>query len=204
MKRFCVSAGLFALAMFGGASLAIAFPSYQSAWETIYPNSTLPTRMQATTGATCHICHHPPERFLPGNCYRQDIIDRLLAGRTIFEAIEDIDGVDSDGDGVANGDEIELARTDLPGEVGYNPGLIGETGTDPCAQNPNEAVTGQPETPPDEPCVGDLDGDNDVDFNDLVTLLAAYGVNDNGDVDGDGDTDFNDLVALLGAYGSPC
>ncbi len=49
---------------------------------------------------------------------------------------------------------------------------------------------------------GDLDGDCDVDFDDMVTLLGCYGTSDCGDVDGDGDTDFNDLVALLADYGN--
>ncbi len=58
--------------------------------------------------------------------------------------------------------------------------------------------------PPKVDCPEDLDGDGDVDFNDLVQLLNAYGSTDDGDIDGDGDTDFNDLVALLNAYGTTC
>ncbi len=50
-------------------------------------------------------------------------------------------------------------------------------------------------------CDGDVDGDGDTDFNDLVALLASYGINAGGDLDNDGDTDFNDLVTLLGDYG---
>ncbi len=50
-------------------------------------------------------------------------------------------------------------------------------------------------------CAGDVDGDGDTDFDDLVTLLAAYGVGNGGDLDGDNDTDFDDLVTLLGDYG---
>lgn len=49
---------------------------------------------------------------------------------------------------------------------------------------------------------GDLDGDGDVDFNDLVALLGAYGVDDGGDIDGDGDSDFADLVLMLTYYGT--
>jgi hypothetical protein len=48
---------------------------------------------------------------------------------------------------------------------------------------------------------GDLDGDGDVDLQDLAILLASYGVNDGGDIDGDGDTDLNDLAILLAHYG---
>ncbi len=53
-------------------------------------------------------------------------------------------------------------------------------------------------------CLGDLDGDGDTDFDDLVVLLGDYACSGGscaGDVDGDGDTDFSDLVGLLGAYG---
>ena len=50
------------------------------------------------------------------------------------------------------------------------------------------------------PCA-DLDGDGDTDVSDLLSLLAAYGVDDSGDTDGDGDTDVTDLLNLLAAYG---
>jgi hypothetical protein len=48
---------------------------------------------------------------------------------------------------------------------------------------------------------GDLDGDFDVDANDLGVLLNAYEKTDAGDVDGDGDTDQHDLGILLKHYG---
>ncbi|MCK4871708.1 MAG: hypothetical protein KAS72_03180, partial [Phycisphaerales bacterium] len=52
-------------------------------------------------------------------------------------------------------------------------------------------------------CPGDLDGDGDVDQNDLGILLAYYNINDGGDLDDDGDTDQNDLGILLADYGCP-
>ncbi|MCK4872872.1 MAG: FG-GAP repeat protein [Phycisphaerales bacterium] len=54
------------------------------------------------------------------------------------------------------------------------------------------------------PCLGDLDGDSDVDENDLGILLACYNIDDGGDCDDDGDTDQNDLGVLLAYYGTVC
>src|SRR5262249_38918663 len=59
------------------------------------------------------------------------------------------------------------------------------------------------------PCLGDVDGDHDVDLADLATLLAHNGVSsgatpEQGDLDGDGDVDFSDLTELLAPFGSTC
>jgi len=53
-------------------------------------------------------------------------------------------------------------------------------------------------------CLGDLDGDNDVDQADLGLLLASYLLDAGGDLDGDGDTDQADLGILLAGYDQPC
>jgi len=124
-----------------------AFSVYLDAWKARYPDSTLPERMNLLTGTECHVCHHPPTRNLPGNCYRMDLFALLDGGASIQDALDQLDGQDSDGDGVANGVEINLPRSDDPGQVGYSPGLIGETGTDPCADDPDEVVTSARETP---------------------------------------------------------
>jgi len=63
---------------------------------------------------------------------------------------------------------------------------------------------------PDEcDCLGDLDGDWDVDLSDLAQLLANYGMTggatyEDGDLDADGDVDLSDLAALLAVYGTTC
>lgn len=59
------------------------------------------------------------------------------------------------------------------------------------------------------PCVGDLDGDDDVDIADLAALLSNYGQTGGatfgeGDIDRDGVVGLADLSLLLGAYGRPC
>jgi hypothetical protein len=56
---------------------------------------------------------------------------------------------------------------------------------------------------------GDLDGDRDVDLDDLATLLSNYGTTggmtyEDGDLDGDGDVDLSDLAELLSRYGTSC
>ena len=54
---------------------------------------------------------------------------------------------------------------------------------------------------------GDLDGDCDVDFDDLNLLLASYGQSGaglTGDIDDDDDVDFDDLNLLLANYGMSC
>ena len=61
----------------------------------------------------------------------------------------------------------------------------------------------------DEICLGDLDGDDDIDLADLAQLLGSYGTTggaeyEDGDLDGDGDVDLSDLAALLGVYGDTC
>ncbi|MCH2132935.1 MAG: hypothetical protein MK116_04200 [Phycisphaerales bacterium] len=50
---------------------------------------------------------------------------------------------------------------------------------------------------------GDLDGDCDVDIEDLLTLIANWG-GFGGDVDGDGDTDIEDLLHVIEAWGDIC
>lgn len=121
-------------------------PSFLDSWINKYPTSTLPARMNALTGRDCNVCHHPPNLNTPGNCYRDDIAELLGLGMSIEDALNQLDGVDSDGDGVTNGEEAVTARPEA-GEVGYNPGLIGDLGTDPCGTNTNQAVTGMAETP---------------------------------------------------------
>ena len=56
---------------------------------------------------------------------------------------------------------------------------------------------------PDEPCVGDLDGDGDTDQGDLGTLLADWGCMADcvGDLDEDDDTDQGDLGIMLADWG---
>ena len=133
-------------ATLGDNGQAALVPSFLDAWITKYPTSTLPARMSAQTGRDCNVCHHPPNLNTPGNCYRDALAELINLGVGIDDAINQLDSQDSDGDGVSNGEEALAARPEA-GEVGYNPGLIGDLGTDPCGTNPATAVTGVSETP---------------------------------------------------------
>ena len=58
-------------------------------------------------------------------------------------------------------------------------------------------------TPGGGGCIGDFDASGSVNVDDLLTLLAAYELNNGGDCDDDGDTDVDDLLILISAWG-PC
>jgi hypothetical protein len=129
------------------AGSAHAFPFYLSQFQATYPTTTIPDRMFNTLGVACWTCHHPEIYGQNGNCYREDLKVMLASGSTIQQALNAIDRVDSDGDGVPNGVEILTARLE-PGQIGYNPGLTGPLGGDPCFEIPGAQVSGQLETPP--------------------------------------------------------
>lgn len=64
---------------------------------------------------------------------------------------------------------------------------------------------------PNDDCLGDLDGDGDIDQGDLGILLGSLGssigdsnYNPDLDFDGDGDVDQADLGVVLARYGQPC
>ncbi len=181
-----------------------AMPQFLAAWQNRYPTSTIPTRMEAMFGSPCFTCHHPPAFDLSGNCYKHDLRELVLSGMTIEDALEELDAEDSDGDGFGNGEEITLPRTDLPGEVGYSMGLIGDGGTDPCALDPNEEVTGIPETPGVE-LIGDCDGDGSFSLRrDLPCFISVLlgenqdqGSIDRSDTNRDGETDGLDISKFL-------
>jgi hypothetical protein len=60
---------------------------------------------------------------------------------------------------------------------------------------------------PEPPCPGNVDGDQDVDLDDLTILLQNFGdsgVDVSGDLDGNGTVDLDDLTVLLQNFGQPC
>lgn len=142
-----------AAAAFLATAPSNANPDYLQAFKNRYPTSTLPDDMEAVVGVQCYVCHNPSQFFGDLNCYRKDLILRLRAGRSIQEALADIEHFDSDGDGVDNLAEILAPRSDgadwgyPPNRVGFNPGLVGPLGADPCYSDPLAPQTFRPETP---------------------------------------------------------
>jgi hypothetical protein len=210
MKSSSVNGGVVAVLVLAGvvwwsAPPAAAHSSYVTPWRNAYPTSTLTQRMQSQFGGTCYACHQPPDTGEFGTCYKDALVVRLNAGRTISQAIADVDGLDSDGDGVSNHDEILAVRADMTGQVGYHPGLIGPTGTDPCGPSPNQPVTNVLETPPPPSCPADFNGDNQVDFFDYLDFVNAYGSEDaSADFNGDNQIDFFDYLDFVNAFDTGC
>ncbi|MCP4758915.1 MAG: hypothetical protein GY894_01405 [Planctomycetes bacterium] len=57
--------------------------------------------------------------------------------------------------------------------------------------------------PMDNPChcPGDIDGNQSIDVDDLLVILADWTTNTNGDIDGNGTTDVDDILLLLSSWG---
>jgi len=184
---------------------SVATNSIRNAFIARYPSSTLISQAQSATGNACYACHQPSSVSNPGNCYKEALALRIAAGRTATQAIQDVELLDSDGDGVSNRDEILTPRADFAGQIGYNPGLVGATGTDPCANNPNTVVTGRPETPPPTFCPSDFNQDNGVDGDDVIGFFAAWDISAaSADFNGDGGVDGDDVIGFFAAWDSGC
>ncbi|MFO0833208.1 MAG: hypothetical protein U0637_15350 [Phycisphaerales bacterium] len=193
----------------GGA--ALGHNSYLGAFTARYPASTLPARMLSATGSSCNVCHHPASTSSAGNCYKVALAARINAGRSIAQALGDVALLDSDNDGVSNEAEILQVRADLPGQVGYSPGLAGVAGSDPCGAA--GAVTNQPETPPPAgPVCDSIDFNGDglfPDAQDIGDYLLVFGgggcpTGTCGDIDFNNDglfPDTSDLASLLQVFG---
>lgn len=130
-----------------GSDAPALTPSILDAWKLKYPTSTIPSRMATLSGSECYTCHDPAGFGLSGNCYRNDLVALIQGGSNVADALNSLDGVDSDGDGYANGVEATMQRTDSA-DIGYNMGLVGDTGTNPCGATPSTPITGVSETPP--------------------------------------------------------
>jgi hypothetical protein len=186
------------------APAALGHPEYVTAFRNAYPTSTLLTRVASETGQSCYVCHHPSGSSYSkaGNCYRMALKARIDAGRTIAQALADVDPLDSDGDGVSNHDEILWVRTDLPGEVGYSPGLVGATGTDPCTTT---SLVGTPVTNHAEtPCRADFNHIDGVTVQDIFDFLNAWFAGSAAADFNGGGIDTQDIFDFLNAWFAGC
>jgi hypothetical protein len=157
----------------GGGARLEARPPYGDAFAARYPTSTLPADADEFIGASCGVCHVPADFMGVGNCYRRDLKNLMfLQGLTIDEALAAAETLDSDGDGVNNLAEILFPREG--GRVGYNPGLVGPTGTDPCSPDPALAVSGRLETPSGSVCTRDYNRDGVLNLDDLGDFITDY------------------------------
>ena len=104
---------------------------------------------------------------------------------------------------VVTGNTIRVPATAQPGDVRITTRCVregDERSADAILHIRDPFGTAQP---------GDLDGDRDVDFNDLVFFVGHYGETVASttwsapcDLDGDGDVDFNDVTRFVGLYGT--
>jgi hypothetical protein len=161
-----------AAALFAPTLSANARPAYLTAFEERYPTSTLSTDTADITGASCNVCHNPFNFFAEENCYRRDLIAILNQGFNIREAIAAVEPIDSDNDGFSNISEILFPRA--AGSVGYNPGLIGPTGTDPCSTDPTQIITDRAETPVAVACAEDYNRDAALNLDDLSDFITDF------------------------------
>jgi hypothetical protein len=109
-----------------------------------------------------------------------------------------------------NGDDIVAANDETYTILSVT---SGDAGTyDVIVTNSCGSVTSDPATltvNDSESCVGDLNGDDRVDLEDLAGLLSNYGTLSgatwtHGDFNADGRVDLEDLSLLLSRYGTVC
>jgi dockerin type I repeat protein len=192
--------------LIGAAAARAGRPDYYAAWVKRYPTSTIPHRMSTVLGLECYTCHQP-SIGAGGTCYREDIKALIEQQIPIEVALDMVEPLDSDGDGVPNGVEILTPRAGAPDDVGYHPGLRGDTGLSPCAGNPFIPLTGQDETP----CRADWDASGAVNSSDISAYLGTWleappGGGGGGDpplrtdMNGDGAINSADISAYLTAW----
>jgi len=155
----------------------------------------------------------PPQtqELLAARAVAQGIVDLTDEFEALFPPDADYDGVPDDVDNAplyANPDQADC-NADGVGDViqldGNDCNFNGVPDDCDVATGGGSEDVNRNGVPDECECVGDLDGDDDVDLADLSIVLARYGSSDPlGDVDNDGDVDLGDLSILLARYGAIC
>lgn len=88
------------------APQAAAFPAIYQAWDTLYPQATADDDLIATVGSPCQVCHVNPGGRAPWNQYGFAVLSNG-GFANIPGAFIAVEGLDSDGQGTSNLDEID-------------------------------------------------------------------------------------------------
>jgi predicted CXXCH cytochrome family protein len=90
----------------GDPEIAHARNNFYATWDSAYPASISDDNVITGTGTNCAICHSASGGGNPWNAYGWDMRVETKAGSSTAVALANIEGLDSDGDGVSNIDEI--------------------------------------------------------------------------------------------------
>jgi len=170
------------------------------------------------TGEDCNSNRVPDECIeLENDCNGNDIPDECDVAEGTSEDY-DLNGVpdeceDCNTNRVPDGCDLDCGSGNCashPLGCGTGEDCNGNAVPDECDVLYGTSSDGNGNGIPDEcepPCLGDLDGDWDVDLADLAQMLSCYAWwwdCEEADLDGDGDVDLTDLAALLSNYGVTC
>ncbi len=133
----------------------------------------------------------------------QDNDFRLSAGSPCIDAGDDTSVPPDQADLDRDGDRLDRIPVDLDQRLRFaDDPATPDTGLADPPLYPRVVDMGAYEVQ----LLGDLDGDGDVDLDDLAVLLIHYAADGvvyaDGDLDGDGDVDLSDLALMLGVYGA--
>ena len=107
------------LVMTAGAGPALASNTYPGDWAARYPSSQSDDNMISATGSACQLCHQTSSGGNTWNLYGWAVKLRRDAGDTIDQALSNVEGDDSDGNGDSN-----LVEINANAQPGWVPGAV--------------------------------------------------------------------------------
>lgn len=132
-------------------SVGAFFPFYVGSWTAAYPTSSSLDHVLNGTGDSCQLCHRDGNGGNGWNAYGWEIKEIFNQTGDLDMAILDAEGVDSDGDGNSNIDEID-ADTQPGWTPGPNNTIFFNNGSTQTNQNPPAGILGDLD-PADDPWV---------------------------------------------------